>query len=168
MTATLGKYPLKRLYSINEGKGYLNLNDAVTAYYRENEITGTSKQIHRTIVRLRQAAKNKMYQFTDGETGINLQISNGEVAITLVSEGYLRSSDRGYSFDGSDIYKSFKDGLKNALGGTVSEQELVTHYRRIYCNLITAKTYHNFDERTKLNIDVIDLRDYKKAFIEKV
>jgi hypothetical protein len=167
MTAQIAeKYPLKRLYSINEGKGYLNLNDAVTSHYRENEIEASSKAIHRTIVRLRQAAKNKMYQFTDEETGIDLQISSGKESITLVSKDYLRSSDRGYTFDNSVIYKSFKEGLRNALSVTVTDAEITTHYRRIYCNLITAKKYSNFDERTQLEIKVIDLRHYTKVFVE--
>lgn len=163
MTANTEEYPLKRIYSINEGKAYLNLNDCVRSYYRDFTSNTDSKIIYKTIARMRIAAKQKLYNFKDKKSGLTLVIADGNAKMTDVQKDYLPSRLRGYKVNGGDIQKSLKTAIENALTGYETDESRKAYWR-VYGNLILQKKYDYFDESTQLEVNVLNLESYEKGY----
>jgi len=163
MTANTEEYPLKRIYSINEGKAYLNLNDCVRSYYRDFTNNVDSKVIHKTIVRMRAAVKQKLYYFEDQKSGLSLAVADGNEKVTDVEKNYLPSRMRGYKVNGGDIQKSLKTAIENALTGYETDESRKAYWR-VYGNLILQKKYDYFDESTQLEVNVLNLESYEKGY----
>ena len=162
MTANT-KYPLKKIYTINEGKAYLSLNSCVISYYRDFTNNTDSKVVCKTIARMRTAAKQKLYNFQDKNSGLTLVVADGNAKVTDVEKDYLPSRLRGYKVNGGDIQKSLKTAIEKALTGSETDESRKAYWR-VYGNLILQKKYDHFDESTQLEVVVLNLESYEKGY----